>query len=170
VSAWRRGLAAAVDGGVALVLAALLASTTGMYFAERAAVTLRVGQPGSPWKGVVPMLLGAMSPLAYGSAFALLLVWSMEALFATSPGKLLWRAEIVPRRGGRGRLWARFAIKASGAWLLCLAFVAGMWPLAALAVLAGAAVLLGACAVPFGRRAPHDVLAGTTLRAPGERP
>jgi len=160
-----RWIAAGVDGLAAGALAALLSSTSGVYFAQRAVETFRIGRPETVWKGPVPMLLGAVSTLAYGVAFALLLVWLTEALFGTSPGKLLVRREIatVPRHRWRA-LWKRFALKASGAWLFCLALALGSWPLVAAAGLATGVVVLGFLPVPFGRQALHDRLASTTVR------
>ena len=165
----RRALASGIDVTLALLLAVLLTSSSGAYFARRAVVTLRIGRPGTWWTGTLPMLLGAISPLAYGFAFALLLVWAMEPLFATSPGKLLLQSEIAVPCGNRaGRLWLRFAVKTSGAWLLCVALVSGRWPLACAAVLAAAVLSLGFLAVPFGGLALHDRVAGTRVTAGGE--
>lgn len=161
----RRGLAAAVDGLVALALAALLSNTSGVYFARRAVETFHIGRPETIWKGLVPMLLGAVSTVAYGAAFALLLVWLMEALFGTSPGKLLLRHEIAVHSDHRASaLWGRFAVKASGAWLFCIALVLGSWQVVVVAAIACACVALGSLPIPFGRRALHDRLTSTEVR------
>jgi hypothetical protein len=161
-----RLLAALVDAGVVLCLATLLSRSSGRYFAERAAVTFQIGEPGSAWKGPIPMLLGAVSTLAYGIPFAALLVLVSEALFAASPGKLLGRCEIVTAPGLRARaLWSRFAIKGAPAWLFCVALVAGSWPLAVLAALASGVTFFGCLAAPFGRSTLHDHVAGTQVRA-----
>lgn len=161
---WVRSVASLLDWIVTLGLATLLTSTTGTYFARRAVVMLHVGQPGSPWKGLIPMLLGAVSTVAYGVPFALLGVLLMEAFFGTSPGKLLFRREIVSSSVSRNRaLWVRFAVKTSGAWLFCLGLVSGWWPLAVVAVAATAAVLSSALPLAVGRRTLHDRIAGTVV-------
>jgi hypothetical protein len=160
-----RGLAAGVDALAGLGIAMLLASSAGSYFAERAVVTFRIGQPGTHWTGLVPFVLGAVAPLAYGLPFGLFLILIMEPLFAASPGKLLWRSEIVPVAPGPRplRLWTRFAIKAAPVWLACVAFVAGEWMVALAAALAAAAVLLGSVPVLAARPALHDRVAGTVV-------
>jgi hypothetical protein len=169
---WRlRALAAAVDAVVGLGLAILLASSTGTYFAERAVATLHIGSPGTRWTGPVPLVLGAISPLAYGAPFAFLLVGLMEPLFATSPGKLLFRGEIVPATpdARRRRLCGRFAIKAAPAWLACGALVTGQWPVALASAVAAAVVLLGCAPLVAARPPLHDRVAGT-LVAPRRQP
>jgi hypothetical protein len=160
-----RGLAAAVDALAGLGIAMLLASSAGAYFAERAAVTFRIGQPGTHWTGLVPFLLGAIAPLAYGLPFGLLSILIMEPLFAASPGKLLLRSEIVPVAPGPRpmRLWTRFALKAAPAWIACVALVAGEWTMALVAALTAGVVLLGSLPVLAARPALHDRVAGTTV-------
>jgi hypothetical protein len=164
--------AGGVDLLVALVLALLLQSTTGAFFAERAATLLRVGEADTVWRGPIPLILGAISHLSYGYAFAWLVVLLPEAWSGTSPGKLLVRSMIAPETPSR-RI-GRFLIKTSGAWIFLSALLVGWWPLAILAVACGAAVAVGLLLIPFGsRRSLHDRLADTSVVAafashPGE--
>lgn len=159
-----RVLASLIDAVLAFLLASLLASSSGWYFAERAVVTFRIHAPDTVWNGPLPLVLGAVSTLSYGFAFALLLVLFGEALWGAAPGKLLTRRVIVaPDRASR---WLRFGLKMAPWWLFCLALVLGRWELAAVAAACGVGLLLdlvlSACR---GRPAVHDRVAGTVSRA-----
>lgn len=163
----RRVVASVIDGGVALVLTGLLATTVGLFWAERAVVTFRIGESGGIWTGLGPMLLGLTAPVSYGFAAGLLLVLLAEALFGVSPGKMATRLSIR-RPDGRdadpARLVRRFQVKTAGILLYLLALATGLWHFLVPAVLAGLVVLLGACGLfgPAGRTL-HDRIARTAV-------
>lgn len=163
----RRLVSALLDTAAALLLTGLLASTMGMYWAQRAMVTFRIGDPESPWKGIGPMLLGLTGPVAYGFAAGLVLVLLGEPMFGTSPGKLVTNTWILPAkesRGRRGPLVIRFLVKMSGPLLYCLALVAGRWEILPLAALAVLSVLVGECGLWMAKgRTLHDRAAGTSV-------
>ena len=94
----RRFVAAGIDSLLATGLAFLLVDTAGHFWAERAVVALRVGEPDSLWKGGLPLVLGLLGTLVYGWPFARWLVGMTEAAFGHSPGK--WLAGITVRSVG----------------------------------------------------------------------
>ena len=167
---WRRAASLLIDLVVALALTMLLASTSGRFFAERAVATLHIYDPDSLWKGPVPMVLGAVSTLSYGFAFAALLVLAAEPLTGRTPGRLATGGlvtDIAGRPADGRRLWRRHAIKTSGFWLFCLALLVARWEILVLA----AAVLLVTAVGWLGtllpsRRALHDRLSATEVRRP----
>jgi len=125
-----RILAYLIDTAVAAVLAGVLSSSTGWFFAERAAVTFRVYSPHTVWNGPVPLMLGAVSTLTYGFAFAWLLVVFAEALSGVSAGKIVTGLEICAVDGRKlslPRAWLRWGVKTAPLWLFCLALLAGRW-------------------------------------------
>lgn len=159
--AGRRLLAAGIDGLAALLLAVLLAPATGRWFAARAAVALRIGEPGTVWTGGWPLALGAVGDLVYGLPLTLTLILLAEPLTGWTPGRA--RLGLALRSGSR---WTRFAVKGVGGWGLALALAAGSWPWTVAAAAATAVALLGAAPLLLGRRPLHDVLAGAeTVRA-----
>jgi hypothetical protein len=163
----RRLASALLDGAAALLVTGLLASTVGMYWAQRAVVTFRIEDPQSPWKGIGPMLLGLTGPVAYGFAAGLVLVLLGELMFGTSPGKLVTKTWILTANESRapmGPLAIRFLVKMSGPLLYCLALITGRWEILPLAAIAGLTILVGG----FGQwiskgRTFHDRAAGTSV-------
>ena len=171
---FRRLLAALADGGLAVVLAWLLAPSSGRWFAERSIVMLNIGDPGTLWVGPLPLLLALLGPFVYGLPFAAALLLLAEPLFGAGPGHRLLRLEPRAADGARppaGARWSRFLLKSSGPWLLTLGLVSGFWPLGALAVAAQLAFALGGLAA-WGpaRRALHDRWTGTTVVPVAESP
>lgn len=154
----RRLAAAAVDALLALLLAVLLAPTAGRWLAGRAALALRVGEPGSPWTGGLPLALGAVGELTYGLPLALTLVLLAEPLAGRTFGHA--RTGLAPQGG---RPWLRFAVKGLGAWGPTLALASGSWPATAAAAALGAIALAGAAPLLAGGRTLHDALAGTRI-------
>jgi len=159
-----------VDAVAACGLAVLLAPTAGWFFAERAVVTFRVYSPHTVWNGPIPLVLGAISPLSYGLAFAVCAVLVGEALWGMGPGKVLTGQMIIPAEKNivSRRLWRRYALKLAPWWLFCLSLVTGWWPLACLAGLAGAlALVAGLTALVAGRTLWYDRFSRTRV---GRRP
>jgi len=162
-----RAAAAAIDAAVALLIAIALSRTIGWYFAERAVVTLHIGQPGTLWKGPIPMILGAFGEVVYGLPFAGLLAWSADPLTGATLGKRLFRLRVRAVDGGPARTsrrLLRFAIQTVGLWGWTLALLSGRWEMALAATVTGVAVLLGA-PLALGPRslALHDRLSRTAL-------
>lgn len=160
----RRCAAAVVDGAAALLIALLTGSTLGHYFAARAVVTLRIGEPDSVWRGPLPLVLGAVGEIAYGLPLALVLVLLAEPLTGRTPGKALLGLDLHVRgdgRAGGGRLWLRFAVKASAPLLWMLALLTGRWEIAAAGAVAAAAVLAGGAGGLVGGGSLHDLAAGS---------
>jgi len=162
-----RLLSSIIDGLLGLVVALLLASTTGRWFAGRSGVMLSIGSPDSFWRGPIPMILSILGPLVYGLPFALLLVLLPDALFGTGPGKWLLRMRVAAADGGpgqAGRLWLRWVIKCIGLWGMALALALGRSPVAFIALAAGFTVLAGFFLTMGPRRqALHDRLSGTAV-------
>lgn len=163
----RRLVSALLDLAAALLVTGLLASTMGMYWAQRAVVTFRIGDPESPWKGIGPMLLGLTGPVAYGFAAGLVLVLLGELMFGTSPGKLAtntWILTANKTRARSGPLVIRFLVKLSGPLLYCLALATGRWEILLLAALAGVSVLVGGCCLWIANgHTLHDRAVGTSV-------
>jgi len=164
---WPRAAAALADASLAAVLALLLARASGHYFAIKAAATLGIGEPDSPLKGPLPMLIGMFGIFFYGLPFALLLVSLPEALSGRSPGKIAFGLEVGAADGGRaGRsaLLFRGAVKTLPWWGACLAFCLEYRPGVAASALASIVLSMGFFLV-LGRerRALHDLASGTAV-------
>ncbi|MFH1865687.1 MAG: RDD family protein [Candidatus Eisenbacteria bacterium] len=162
-----RLLAAVLDSLLGLIVALLLAATTGRWFAGRSVVMLSIGSPDTFWRGPMPMLLGILGPLVYGLPFALLLVLLPEALLGAGPGKWALRLRVADESGAPARarsLRLRWAVKCVGLWGMALALVLGKSPAAFAALAATAVVLAGFIAAAGPRRlALHDRLSGTAV-------
>ena len=162
-----RSAAGVLDGLLGVIVALLLAGTTGGWFAGRAVATLSIGSPDTLWRGPIPMIMGIFGSFFYGLPFALLLVLLSEALLDASPGKWLLRLRVVEVRGEPapvGRRLLRWSVKCSGVWIMTLALVAGSLPLALAAVVAAVAVLAGSFMVTRSSRlAFHDRISGTAV-------
>ena len=165
----RRIIAAAIDGGMVLVLTRLLAPVTGTYFAARTIPTFHVGEADTLWRGPIPFLLAIYGRIVYGAPFAAILVLLAEPLFGTSAGKTLLGLRIAAAGGGvpsSSARWIRFLAKGCGPLVFIIALLAASWPLALLGALLGAVTAAGFVPVVFGRRALHDVLARANVVRP----
>lgn len=164
----RRFAAGLVDGALGLLLAMLLAGSSGHYFAERAVDTFAIGSPGTIWKGPVPLVLGVLGTVGYGIPLALALVLLSEPLTGRTPGKMLMRLIVTGEEGGDvspGALWIRAAVKTGPLFGFAVGLAVGAWLLAALSFGAGVLVL-GACLpVLGGSMTGHDSVAGTKVGA-----
>jgi len=162
-----RVLAVMIDTLLALLLTALLASSAGWFFAERAVSTFRIYSPDTIWNGPVPLVLGAISPLSYGFAFALVVVLASEGFLGASMGKAAVRIRVAAASGSdapQRRIMVRFVLKTAPWWVFCLALLAGRWELVVLAVLLGAGAVTDLFVALITRRNLwHDRLAGTRL-------
>jgi uncharacterized RDD family membrane protein YckC len=147
--------------------ALLLSSSLGLFFARRAVVTLRIGEPDTLWRGPIPLLLGVVGEVVYLLPFALLLAWILDPLTGATIGKRLAGLRVRGMDGapasGRAR-WGRSAIQTAGLWGLTLALVAGRWEIVVLATLAGGVVLAGSLlAVGPASLTLHDRVSGTSV-------
>ncbi len=161
-----RSAAAAIDAAAGVVLALLLSSTLGRFFARRAVLTLHIGDPHTLWKGALPFMLGAVGEFVYLLPFALLIVWILDPLTGATAGKRLLRLRV--RRAGDDvsplRFWCRSAIETIGLWGWTLALIAGQWQVGVVASAASLAVLAGAFTAAGPRSfALHDRLSGTMV-------
>jgi len=167
VSFRRRAAASLVDLGLGAVLAALLASTTGQFFARRAVVAFHIGEPDSSWTGVVPMVLGVVSPLSYGFAFGWLVVLLADAVAGATPGKLFTGLAVVPVGGAlspRRARWIRTVVKTAPLWTFSLALVVGSGNGVRFSMGLSVATAVGlVVSVGRGRPAVHDGIAGTRV-------
>jgi len=159
-----RLLATAIDVALGVAVALLLSTTTGTWFARRAAATLSIGSDGSLWRGPLPMLFGIFGTFLYGFPFAALLVSLPEGLAGAGFGKRLARVEVRLTSGSQASLaslFARWLIKWSGFLLVVagLSFGNASFLGAGLVV----AVLVLICFLASAARRPslHDRLAGT---------
>jgi len=158
----RRAGAALVDLALAVALTFALAPTAGVWFAGRSIPMLHVGEPGTLWRGPVPMMLAIGGRLVFGFPFAATLILLAEPLFGGGVGKRLVGLRIAGVSPG-ARPWRRFLVKASPAWGMTAALVAGSAWLAAAAALAAVVVGIGSLGPLVGRRALHDRAAGTDV-------
>ena len=164
---WIRAAAASIDAAVGLAATFALASTLGIFFARRAVVTLRIGQPGTLWTGPIPLLLGTIGEVVYLLPFTLWLVWMVDPLTGASVGKRvcgLRVGEVDGRPATWQRRWARHAVQTAGLWGWTLALLAGRWEIAVLASVAGVVMWFGALgALCRSRAALHDRLSGSRV-------
>jgi uncharacterized RDD family membrane protein YckC len=149
------------------VLGLFMSYSVGYYFAGRAVVMLKIGHPESIWKGVIPFFMGMAGPFTYVLPLAFYLIFLSEALFDTSPGKLVFRIRICTIRGeslsGRER-WLRHVIKTAPLWLMLLALLMGRWELAIISIITLIILLLGILMVFNSKKQSlHDRLAGTKV-------
>lgn len=161
-----RGAALLLDLICALALTLLLSSTSGRFFSGRAVALLRIGDPGSFWKGPIPMLLGAMGTLTFGFPLAALMVLLPEGIFGMSPGKMIVGIRVRRADGsapGLKTLVLRLAIKGCGLWLGILALLSSYLILAIIGLGVQLLLLLG-WFLALGPRgaALHDRFAGCT--------
>lgn len=102
-----------------LLVAGLLASTAGHWWATRAERLLRIGQPDSWFQGGWAMVLGDLGVLSFGLPFAALLVTLPAARTGLTPGEAVCGAH--PRRGWPSGLlvggWALACCGLALAWL-----------------------------------------------------
>lgn len=171
---WSRAAAAGIDAGIGFAASLVLASSVGTFFARRAVVTLRIGDPNTLWKGALPFMLGAVGEVVYVLPFALFLAWVLDPLTGATVGKRLLGLRVrnadcqpAPRR----RRWCRSALQTVGLWGWTLALLTGRWEIAVLASLAGGVVLVGS----LGALGPtsltlHDRLSRTSVCRTGLDP
>ena len=115
-------LGVGIDAALVLVLTGLLAPSTGLWCAERAVLALRIGEAGSPWTGVAPMLLGMAGEITYGWPVAVVILITVPlAFFGVSPGRLLTGAKAWPRR------WLPSLLATLPSLLLLVVWIAGSW-------------------------------------------
>lgn len=164
-NAARRLAAGLIDIGIGIVSALLLSSTLGMFFARRAVVMLRIGEPGTWWQGPVPLMLGVMGEVVYLLPVTLWLAWLVEPLTGATIGKRAFGLRICSDAGlpaESAALWSRSLVQTSGLWLITLGLLVGRWELAAVGVFALVVMTLGSLgAVGRTGRALHDRLTGT---------
>lgn len=154
-------MAAGLDTGLGAILAVLLSSTAGLYFAHRAVVMLHIGEPDTFWQGPVPLMLGVFGEVIYLLPFAMCLAWAPSAVTGMTAGK--WACGLHVRQtdgtpAPRARLFARTTIQTIGGWGWTLALVAGAWQVGAVAT--AAAIVVWSVAV-------HDRLTGTAVWTTG---
>ncbi len=134
----RRLAAAAIDFVLGLTLGLLLSQTrVGVFFAERAVVMLRIGNPDTIWKGPIPMIMGYLGTLVYVLPLAFLLVALVRPVTGRSPGTALLR--VAPNDAKRP-LWYETAIRTMTLWGLIASLLAGSWQLALLFLIVGLAL------------------------------
>ena len=160
-----RAAAATIDAGTGVAAALLLSSSIGLFFARRAVVTLHIGDPHTLWKGPLPFLLGAIGEVVYLMPFTSQLVWILDPLTGATIGKRIFRLRVRGTDGqsaSKAARWYRSALQTAGLWGLTLALLAGSWPLALAATIAGAIALVGSFAAAGpSSLALHDRLSGT---------
>ena len=163
-----RLIATATDLLLGAVFGLVLSNTAiGFFFASRAAVMLRIGNPDTVWKGPVPMILGILGPFVYVLPLSILLVLLIEPLSGASVGKQLMDLKIVACGGSTlasRSLWYRWAIKTTILWGLVVSLLSGSWVLALAVCSAGAVQLCDAFASLFTANGPaHERLSGACL-------
>lgn len=136
---WGRLAAGIIDIAAGFLLCYLIHWYVGRYFALRAVVTFHIGEPGTVWRGFIPMMLGAIGNYFYTLPFALFLIFLPEAIWGQSIGKFILRIKIA---GEPKKLWLRYFIKTVGLWGMSLAFVLGVWQLLVFFLGLGIIVLL----------------------------
>jgi uncharacterized RDD family membrane protein YckC len=154
-----------VAAGVGAALA--LSSTVGMYYARRAVVTLRIGEPDTFWQGPIPLMLGVVGEVTFLLPFTLFLAFGLDLLPGGSLGKRVFGLRIVGAAGSaatRGRRIARTFVKSIACWGVALSLVLGLWHLGAVTLGLGLVVAVGSLAAlgPAGRTL-HDRLSGTQV-------
>jgi uncharacterized RDD family membrane protein YckC len=172
---WIRAAAGGVDLAAGLAASLALAPSVGIFFARRAVVTLRIGDPDTLWQGPLPLLLGLFGEVVYLLPFTLLLAWLLDPLTGATAGKRLFGLRVRAHDGRpatRPTLWRRSAVQTVGLWGWTLALLTGRWEIAALASLAGGVVVAGSlAALGPASLALHDRLSRTSVRRRyGRRP
>jgi hypothetical protein len=160
-----------IDLAVAIALSLALSSTLGLFFANRAVATLRIGQTGTFWQGPLPLMLGIFGEVAYLLPFVLFITWSLDPLTGATIGKrvLRLRVERLDRQPlSRSRRWRRVLIQTVACWGWTLGLLTGVWQLAFFATVAGLIVWLGTLlALGPSSLTLHDRLSATTCRGTG---
>ena len=164
---WIRAGAASVDAASSVGATLVLASTVGFFFARRAVVTFRIGEPDTFWKGPLPLMLGVIGEVVYLLPLMFYLVWLIEPLTGATLGKRLvglriGRVDGLPAQPRS--LWLRHALQTASFWGWTLALLAGRWEIGALASVAGVAVFAGMClAIGPAKAALHDRISETRV-------
>jgi hypothetical protein len=136
---FRRISALAIDVVLALLLCYALHWYVGFYFSGRAFVTLRVGQPGTLWRGAIPWFLSLIGPYFYTLPLSFFLIFLPEALWGRSIGKLFTGLKISGRKKD---LWLRYLLKTTLFWGTTLALMLGSWQLLVFFLVVGILILL----------------------------
>lgn len=132
--------AATIDLAAGLFLALALAPTAvGYYFATRAVVLLRIGEPDTWFQGPAALVIGLLGEFVFALPLALMLVLLPDAFGWRSLGKRLFGFRVVAARPSG--LVVRFSLAGSPLWLSTLALVLGDWWIVELAMIA--ALVLG---------------------------
>ena len=158
-----RLLAMVVDAMVGALVALILAPTAlGHFFSSRAVVLLRIGEPGSWFKGPVAMIMGVLGEFVFLLPLALALALAAEVVGSRGLGKRLCRIRIAGP--ARRAFVVRYLIKISPLWLSVLALLSGVWMVEMIALASALALLLGWLVAAFtGGDALQDRVAGTRL-------
>ncbi len=160
-----RAVAAAIDAMAGVATAILLSSSLGVFFARRAVVMLRIGDPETLWKGPVPLMLGVVGEVVYLLPFALFLAWILDPLTGATIGKRVMGMRVCDpdgRPSSRQARWRRSAIQTAGLWGMAVALVAGRWEMAVLATFVGVVMVAGSLlALGPASLALHDRLSST---------
>ena len=142
----RRVVATGIDAVLGFALAMFLATTpVGVFFARRAFVMFRIDQPGSVWKGPIPMVLGIFGEIVYTVPFAILIVAATETLIHRSPGKWILGLRIASADGNAGAGLEQRSLRVAGKMVgpggFVLGLLTGSWLVALCSVVAGCVVI-----------------------------
>lgn len=105
---------------------------------------LRIGEPGTIWRGPIPMLMGIAGRFVYVLPLALFAVALCDPVFGSSPGRaMLGLANETgdDRVISHGQRWLRALAMAAPWWGLTASLLAGSWILALVFVLVALALL-----------------------------
>jgi uncharacterized RDD family membrane protein YckC len=164
---WLRAAAVGVDLAVAFISSLVLSPTLGIFFAERAVVTLRIGEAGTLWQGPIPLMLGIFGEIVYLLPFVLFAVWALEPLAGTTIGARLVRVRVVrldQRPLSRWTRWGRTLCLTIACWGWTLGLLTAFWPIAFVATIAGLVVWSGTLlALDRSRLTFHDRITRTTV-------
>lgn len=160
--------AGGTDAAVGFAASLVLAPSVGVFFARRAVVTLRIGDPDTLWQGPLPLMLGIVGEVVYLLPFTLLLAWLLDPLTGATVGKRLLGLRVRDADGQpatRQTLWRRSAFQTVALWGWTLALVTGRWEIAVLASLAGGVMVMGTlAALGPASLALHDRVGRTSVR------
>lgn len=163
-SAGRRATALTLDLLLALGLTLLLAESSGHWLSQRAVSALAIDDPTGPWRGPLPLVLGAVGSISYGLPLSFTLITASEVFFAQSPGKALLGLRVG--RMGPLRRTGRLLLRDAPWHLALAALVVGDPGFTVVALVLAGAWALAALAAALLRRHPlHDLVGGPPQRA-----
>jgi len=164
---WLRAAAVAIDLATAFVLGIVLSPTLGIFFAERAVVTLRIGEAGTLWQGPIPLMLGIFGEIVYLLPFVLFVTWALDPMTGATIGMRVMRARVVrlDQAGlSRRTRWGRVLLLTVACWGWTLGLLTGFWLIAFVASVAGLIVWSGMLlALSRSGLTFHDRITGTTV-------